>query len=227
MTVRVTLLATLALLAGCSSADHMHGEFGAHGSLFLINGASVAGTVKVYLDGHNQGTLGVAQQYTNGDMPTGSHLLEVRLSNGSLGFSRQISLADHDMLTIIALDSSGVLRSTILADSNAVVPAGATKLRVAHYAQASSGIDIWRTQPDYGTPIRVQFPFNYQDVSPYLQSTVGNWEVMVSTPVVNPGDPIPDTLATTGVFPIPEGASRTVLVVDGSAGGVELLVVAP
>lgn len=223
----VTMLAALALVAGCSSAEPVGDEFGPRGTLAVVNGASQAGTLNVYVDGLNFGTLGVGQVKTHGNFAPGPHELELRLSNGDVGLNRQVTVVEDDFLTVVALDSSGVLRPAILTDSNAVVPAGATKLRVAHFAQASSSIDIWRTQPDYSTPIRVQFPFNYLDVSPYLQSTVGDWQVFVSTPVPNPGDPIPDTLAATGNFPIPAGKSRTVVVVDGAGGGVELVVVAP
>ncbi|HEV8124638.1 MAG TPA: DUF4397 domain-containing protein [Gemmatimonadales bacterium] len=226
MTVRVTLLVTLALLAGCSSDsmtnDHM--PFGAR--INLVNGATVAGTLKFYLDGESAGTVPVAQSFTTNIDP-GDHTIEVRLGNGSLGFSRQVTVARNHSVTVVAFDSAGLLRPGVLADTNAIVPAGATKLRVAHYAQASSSIDIWRTQPDYSTPIRVQFPFNYLDVSPYLQSTVGDWQVFVSTPVAAPNDPLPDTLAVTPMVAIPDGQSRTVVVVDGPAGGVELVVISP
>lgn len=128
---------------------------------------------------------------------------------------------------MVALDSAGVLGTADFGDSNAVVPAGATKLRVAHFAQAAAPIDIWRTQPDYGTPIRIQFPFDYQDVSPYLQSTVGDWQVFVSTTVSDIGDPIPDTLGMTSQFPVPDGESRSVVVVDDGDGGVALYVLTP
>ena len=225
MTVRFTLLSTLALLAGCSADTIINDRMPFGARINVINGATLAGTLKVYLDGESLGNLLVAESRTT-DIYPGNHTIEIRRGNGSLGFSSQVTVDLHRVLTLVAFDSAGLLRPGVLADSNAIVPAGATKLRVAHYAQASSSTDIWRTQPDYGTPIRVQFPFNYLDVSPYLQSTVGDWQVFVSTPVVGPNDPLPDTLAMTGLVPISDGQSRTVVVVDGPTG-VELVVVSP
>jgi hypothetical protein len=66
-------------------------------------------------------------------------------------------------------------------------------------------------------------------VSPYLQSTVGDWRVLISSEENGLGEqPMPDTLANSGLIAIPSGASRTVVVVDGAtAGSVKLVVVEP
>lgn len=109
----------------------------------------------------------------------------------------------------------------VLADTNAVVPAGKTKLRVAHAAPTAPAVDIWRTQPDFQSPTRVQFPFRAGDTSPYLQSDAGNWEVFVTAA----GAPATGTrLATTGAVALTSGQRATVVLVD-SAGTLRLRVV--
>ncbi len=58
---------------------------------------------------------------------------------------------------------------------------GKSKLRVVHLAGTAPQVDIWRTQPDYQTPIRVMFPFPYGAESSYLQSDPGTWTVFVTS----------------------------------------------
>ncbi|MEO8200749.1 MAG: DUF4397 domain-containing protein [Gemmatimonadota bacterium] len=216
----------LGFLLGCNS-DHAMSGLGSGSRLTLINGAAQAGTVTLYIDNHRVGDIVVAQAKQDLALDPGSHHIELRRSNGTMGLSSQLDFIEGAGLTIVALDSAGLIRSAELADSNTVVPPGATKLRVAHFAQAAGNIDIWRTQPDFVTPIRIMFPFTYHDISPYVQSTPGDWRVLVSTAINTPNGPMPDTLGMTGLIAIAGGASRTVLVVDNPAGGVELLVVDP
>jgi len=95
-------------------------------------------------------------------------------------------------------------------------------------ASAAAPISIWRTQPDYGTMIRVQFPFPYRAVSPYLQSTPGDWRVMVSSETNVPATvPMPDTLADSGPIAVGTGTSKTVVIVNAVGGGVAVVVVDP
>lgn len=220
------VIAAAALLLSCDSGS-APSNLGAGSLLTLINGATQAGTVKLYVDDAFVGNVSVAQTTGGVDLSPGHHKLEVRRTSGAAGFVSQVDLAAGAGLVLVALDSAGLLRSAVLDDSNTVVPAGATKLRVAHFAQAAGSIDIWRTQPDFGTPIRIMFPFDYHDISPYVQSTPGDWEVLVSTAISNPTGPMPDTLGVTGPIAIADGESRTVLVVDDPAGGVRLIVVDP
>jgi hypothetical protein len=216
----------LVLVVSCGG-EAPTSEFGNGSRLTMINGASQSGTVTIFIDNMLVGALGVAEVKRNISLSPGGHDLKLQGNNGTTGFTSHIDLADGGDLTIVALDSAGHLRSAELIDSNTVVPAGATKLRVAHFAETAGNIDIWRTQPDYGTPIRLMFPFNYQEISPYVQSTPGNWQVLVSTAISTPTGPMPDTLGMTSPILVPDGESRTVLVVDDPGGGVDLLVVDP
>lgn len=222
---------TLAVIAigfvlGCN-ADTATSELGNGSSLTLINGAAQSGTVTLFVDDHMVGQIGVAQVKRNLSLSPGAHQITLRRSNGTVGLSSQLDLVEGKVLTLVALDSAGFLRSAELSDSNTVVPPGATKLRVAHFAEAAGNIDIWRNQPDFMTPIRIMFPFDYLDTSPYVQSTPGDWQVLVSTAISDPNGPMPDTLGMTSPISIPDGHSRTVVVVDDPAGGVQLLVVDP
>jgi hypothetical protein len=144
------------------------------------------------------------------NVASGNH--QVRLA-GPSGSSAQVAIDAPTGATRIAVvtPSSSSLSATVLADTGALVPAGKTKLRVAHLAAGAGSIEIWRTQPDFQTPIHLMTPFDYQATSPYLQSDAGNWEVFVTRAGST------TKVTTTGSVAIPAGEKRTVVLLD-SAG---------
>jgi hypothetical protein len=215
------------LLLGAACSSDQSGPGGSGASLSVVNGASAAGTVKVYVDGSFAGNVAVAERGAKVELDPGAHQVEVRRSDGSTGFARSVTVQADMPMTVVAYDSLGLLRPAVLEDSNAVVAPGKSKLRVAHFAETAGQIDIWRTQPDFGTPIRLMFPFNYRDVSPYVESTPGAWRVLVSTAISAPTGPMPDTLAMTGTLTVGDGEARTVVVVDRPGGGIEAIAIDP
>jgi hypothetical protein len=229
--MRHTLLKTLAaavVAAACSDGPTPLPVV-AGAVLQVVNGAKSAGPLTVYVDGAKVGGT-VSPGAASGALPVfpGTRTIELR-SAGGTGFTRTATFLEARGVVVVGLDSAGRITPALLSDTNAIVPAGTTKLRVAHMAQSAGPIDIWRTQPDFGTPIRVMFPFRYRDVSPYLQSTPGDWRVMVSdtVPAATPNAPMPDTLANSGLIPVLAGTSRTAVVVDKAGGGVTVVVVDP
>ena len=213
---RVFLAGCAAALAACALKDNSQQPSGA-GTLHIVNAARLTGDVHIYIDGNDHGLLSVAHVGTATNID-GLHELEVRTGAGLAGFTFDFALAGTQAITVVVTDSSGGLNRAVMLDSNAVVPAGASKLRVGHFAKALGHIDVWRTQPDFGTPIRVAFPFPYGYTSNYVQSTPGDWKVLVSDtlPAGTPNAPMPDTLGMTAAIANPDGGSRTVIIVDGA-----------
>jgi len=226
MRVQLTLPAALALLTACTDLSVNNPVYGPSAGLRVINGTG--GTVSVLIDGVAvTNSLGQATSSGALGLQPGSYTVQVQRS-GVPGFPRVIDLVPGDTATLVALDSAGGITPALLADTNAVVPAGASKLRVAHMASSAPPISIWRTQPDFASPTRVQFPFAYRAVSPYLQSTPGDWRVMVSSEDnTSASVPMPDTLANSGLISVATGTSATVVVVDGPNNGFGILVVVP
>ena len=144
------------------------------------------------------------------NVSSGSHL--VRLV-GSAGSSAQVQIdaSAAATRTAVVAPSGSSLAATVLADTGALVPAGKSKLRVAHLSPNAGSIEIWRTQPDFQTPVHIMTPFAYLATSPYLQSDPGSWEVFVTRPGGS------GKLATTGSVQIPSGEKRTAVLLD-SAG---------
>lgn len=227
MRPRLAAALALALLAACDVATKGPTQYG-NATFQILNGARSAGSMRIYLDGRflaaiPLGSLAIIQQIG------GSHTIEVRRFDESPGFIRNVVFSGSEIVSVIAWDSAGFLTPALLSDSNAVVPAGASKLRVAHYAESAGPIDIWRTQPDFATPTRIQFPFPYLTTSPYIQSTPGDWRVLVSdtVPQATPGGPMPDTLGLSNPITITDGRSRTIVVIDKVPTGVQFVVMEP
>jgi hypothetical protein len=118
------------------------------------------------------------------------------------------AVANQTTTTIVAPGTTTSLSLSVLADTGSIVPAGKSKLRVSNLASNASAIEIWRTQPDFQTPVHIMTPFVYGATSPYLQSDPGAWEVFV-TPAGGG-----TRLATTGAVDVPSGQRRTVLLID-------------
>ncbi|MBY0492507.1 MAG: DUF4397 domain-containing protein [Gemmatimonadaceae bacterium] len=155
----------------------------------------------------------------------GAHAVALR-SGTTTTAAQSVTAAFAALPTIAGIRSaSGALTTTALDDTNSVVPAGATKLRVLHLAANAGELQVYRTQPDFATPVRWQFPFTYQTSitslsAPFYQSTVGNWEVRVwqtPTDATGWGTSVVRVTVTLG-----SGGKRTVVILDAPGGGVRL-----
>jgi hypothetical protein len=155
--------------------------------------------------------LGVANVSSNTGVRAGSHVVGVRSPNGTVTNISVDAAANATVTTVVVPDTAARLAVSVLLDTGNVVPAGKSKLRVAHLANGGRAIEFWRTQPDFQTPVHIMTPFVYGATSPYLQSDSGNWEVFVTAP----GGGV--KLATTGAVNVASGERRTVVLLD-SAG---------
>lgn len=157
----------------------------------------------------------------SGELPVAAGARRVQLRTAA-GASAELSVdaVGGQARTAVAVGTSGALAAQVLADTGALVPAGKSKLRVAHLAPSASGVEIFRTQPDFQTPIRISTPFPYNTTSPYLQSDPGAWEVFLA-PAGSSGAP---KLVTTGPVTVPAGERRTVVLLD-SAGALRFRVI--
>jgi Domain of unknown function (DUF4397) len=158
--------------------------------------------------------------------PSGSHTLVLRQTGSAASASQTIATAAGTLATVAAVRaSSGNVSGVALDDTNSVVPAGATKVRVLHLAPNAGTLQVYRTQPDYQQPVQWQFPFTYQSnptslSAPFYQSTVGTWEVRIwQTPADASGWA---TAPVKVVIPLASGQKKTVLILDKPGGGVRV-----
>ena len=186
------------------------------------------GPVDVLVDGNVVLSAVPAGQINTASMAAGGHTVALRPTGGGASISQSVTAATGTLSTIAATVSGGVLAAAVLDDTNSVVPSGATKLRVLHLAPNAGTLQVYRTQPDYQTPISWQFPFNYQPdptslSAPFYQSTVGSWEVRIwQTPADASGW---DTATARVTVPLVSGAKATIVILDKPGGGVTVQVI--
>ncbi|HVT38624.1 MAG TPA: DUF4397 domain-containing protein [Gemmatimonadaceae bacterium] len=225
----ILALATVATVFAACASEGAVGPIGKGNAagLSVINGAP--GAVRVVVDGTTRiGLLEPASVSAAIDLPEGAHSVELQ-AIGSGTFSgtstAQVTIRPAGVAFVAAQASAlGALVANVVSDTGAVPAPGMSKLRVIHLASGAPRLDVWRTQPDYQTPIRTMFPFPYTAQSSFLQSTPGAWEVIV-TPATQPtpGEADPRTLALARlVLTIGANTARTVVILDKVGGGVTL-----
>lgn len=193
-------------------------------SLRIVNAFS--GPVDVLIDG-SVAVASLPAGTIDTVAPTaGSHTLTLRPA-GTSGTAIMQSIATGTTLSTIAVvrAANGSISTAALDDTNSVVPPGATKVRVLHFASNAGALQVYRTQPDFQQPVSWQFPFTYQSTptsltAPFYQSTVGTWEVRVWQA---PADASGWAGATVKVvIPLASGEKRTVIILDKPGGGVRV-----
>lgn len=185
--------------------------------------------VDVLIDGTVAATGLAAGAIDTVSAAAGTHTISLRQSGTSTVASQSFTAASGALSTVAALRStSGSVSTTILDDTNNVVPSGATKLRVLHFAPNAGVLQVYRTQPDFPTPVSWQFPFTYQPdptslSAPFFQSTVGTWEVRVwQTPADASGW---STAPLRIQVPLASGEKKTIVILDKAGGGVRAEVI--
>jgi hypothetical protein len=186
--------------------------------------------VDVFVDGALVVSSLPSGQLDSVEQGAGAHTVALRASGASDSVSVPLTTVAGAFSTIAAVRSGGALAASALDDTNAVVPAGATKLRVLHLAPNAGEIQVFRTQPDWGTPIEWQFPFLYDSAladplaHPYMQSTMGTWDIRAWRKPSEVGLGWDGTAARVSLT-MASGEKRTVLVLDKPGGGIRLSVI--
>lgn len=217
----LTTVLAIGGIVGCSDATHPSSN-GPTANLRIAQTVRSAASVRVRVGTTWSAQLLPGNLSTVMKVPVGTQSVVVEpLGGTAAGSTQQMTFEVGRQYLIVTQDSLGVVVPSVLADTGAAPVPGRSKLRVVHSAALAPPIDIWRSQPDYDTLIRVMFPFGYREESPYLQSDPGDWTVAVSHANVV------DTLYRS--LPITVGAGKlvTVIVLDSSAaGGFTTMVVA-
>ena len=226
-------IAALAIAAACSSDTLITPTTGGPmGGVGAVNGFTTA--VDLLVDGASISGGILPGQYAAASIPAGSHTIGVRPTGSGATISFPMTVVSGRTISIAATRAAGgAFAASSLEDTNATVPAGATKLRVLHMAPFAGEVQVWRTQPDFGTPTRWQFPFLYSATisalgNPFYQSTPGPWDVRIWTDTLAfpPGNATPWATALGQVtVPLTSGQKKTVLILDKAGGGVTLMVI--
>jgi len=223
---KILPLAMLCVVASCDVSTSMIGRVG-NPQFRVVNAYTTP--VDVLVDGSVSISALAAGQIITGSAAPGSHTLALRPTGSSTSISQSLTSTVGAMSTIAAVSlPGGALSSAVLDDTGSVVPPNATKVRVLHLAPNAGTLQVYRTQPDFQTPIAWSTPFNYQSdlssqAAPFLQSTVGSWEIRVwQTPADASGWA---TAPVKVILPLSNGAKATVMILDKVGGGVRVVVI--
>lgn len=226
----VLLAASLAACAGDTPGDPDPNDDLATAAIRVLHTVTDVPAIDVLVDGEVVLTaLAAGSASTFIPVADGPRALAFRPTGGAGAVpAHTMTLAAGDSITVLTIDSATVLNPWVLTDSGGVVPANRSKLRTLHFAELAPAIDIWRTQPDWQTPITFMFPHGYREITPYMESDPGVWTVLVGTVQRVGGVPsLLDTLLLTGDILVPAGESRTVIVLDALGGGLAYQVITP
>jgi hypothetical protein len=220
-TLRAVPVFLLAALAGCSNGPTVFN--GDRPAVRVVN--AFTGSVDVLIDGAIAAASLSAGSISSVYAPYGAHTLMIRPAGSTASSTSQTIVTASGAVKTIAVvrSSSGTVATAVLDDTGSVVAAGKTKVRVLHMAPNAGEVQVYRTQPDYQTPIRWQFPFTYQAQlnslsAPFFESTVGTWEIHIwQTPTDASGWA---TAPVQVMIPLASGEKKTVLILDKSGGGV-------
>lgn len=207
--------AAVAMLAACSSEGDECGGAPcpprSTARLYVVNAARGVEAFQLLVDDRvvqarvESGAASTALLVTPGEHEVRAVPIGTTAVAGGTGFVT-VGITPRVVVVVDRPAAAGApaLQAVVAADTGAVVPAGATKLRVIHAATGAPPVDVWRVQPDFATPTRVMTPFAEQAVSAYIQSTPGTWRVWVTRQGAT------DTLALTTV-PLTAGQRATVV----------------
>ncbi len=214
------------LMTGCAKSDVTHPV--TTGSAFRVVNA-YTGAVDVLVDGTVAQAAVAAGTLDTIAVAEGTHSVALRPVGTTSSASLSVQAAAPAMPTVAAIRLNGSIAASDLADTNAIVPGGATKVRVIHLAPNAGEIQVFRTQPDWSTPIEWQFPFLYDSVitsisNPYVQSTNGTWDIRAWR---KPSEVALGWDGTTAkvTLNLASGEKATVLVLDKPGGGIQLSVI--
>jgi hypothetical protein len=228
LVTRIASLLCLSIAVACSSNDEptvccTNGD----PALRVINAFTTP--VDVLIDGAVAIQSLAAGSIDTAAAAPGGHALVLRPTGAGGSVSQSITTTSGALSTIaVVRASNGAVASAALDDTGSVVPPGATKLRVIHFAPNAGELQVYRTQPDFQQPISWQFPFTYQAqpttlTAPFYQSTVGSWEVRIWQAPANASGWA--TAPIKIVIPLASGEKNTVLILDKPGGGVHAEVI--
>jgi len=209
-------LAVSVVTACDDSSDPVNPPPADDAALRVINGA--AAPVSVTVDGQ----VAVASLAAGGlserlGVDVGTHTVQLRLAGGGAA-SQQVTFNAREGRSYIvsaSADQSGLAADV---DTGATPIPNRSKLRIIHAAANAPALDVWRTQPDFQTPIRVMFPFPFGAKSSFMESDPGEWEVWVT-----PEGATSPKLATSGPIPLEGGWVRTIFLLDAPNGGLRIV----
>ena len=213
------LIPALAAIAACSDDPAGPAQGGnTDGRLQVVPGVAALSAVDVVVDGQKK-LLNAAYGVPTAAiaLALGPHTVSVVPAGAAVASGgTSVTLKAGDTTRVVVIGSATAMTPIALGDTGATPVPGKGKLRVSHLAANAPAIDIYRTQPDFQQFVTFMTPFNYQQSSPFIESTPGNWVIRVTARGTQ------QVLAESGPIRVDALWIRTVLVLDAPNGGVKI-----
>ena len=213
------LIPALAAIAACSDDPAGPAAGGnTDGRLQVVPGVAALSAVDVVVDGQKK-LLNAAYGVPTAPiaLSLGAHTVSVVAAGGAVtSGGANVTLKAGDTTRVVVVGSATAMTPIALGDTGATPVPGKGKLRVSHLAANAPPIDVYRTQPDFQQFVTFMTPFNYQQSSPFIESTPGNWVIRVTARGTQ------QVLAESGPIRVDALWIRTVLILDAPNGGVKI-----
>lgn len=214
------LVPALFALAACSSDDASgpNNNENTDGRLQVVPGVAALAAVDVVVDGQTKLT-NVAYGVPSSPiaLALGQHTVKVvPVGTPPSAGGATVTLRANDTTRVVVIGTPTAMTPVALGDTGATPVPGKGKLRVSHLAANAPAIDVYRTQPDFPSFVKLMDPFPYQSSSPFLESTPGNWVIRVTAKGTN------TVLAESNPIRVDALWVRTVLLLDAPDGGIKI-----
>jgi hypothetical protein len=214
------LLSTVLVVAACSDDSTSPDTPGGNtdGRLQVIPGVAALASVDVVVDGQTRLTNAAYGVPTAAiALSLGAHQVKVvPAGTAASAGGTTVTLRAGDTTRVVVIGTPGALTPVALGDTGAAPVAGKGKLRVSHMAANAPAIDVYRTQPDFGTFVKFMDPFPYQAATPFITSDPGNWVIRVTRKGTD------EVLAESGPIRVDALWIRTILLLDAPNGGIKI-----
>ena len=213
------LLPAFIAVAACSDDAYGPDDGGDDdGRLQVVPGVAALSAVDVVVDGQTRLTnVAYGVPSSTIALPLGQHQVKVvPTGTAPSAGGATVTLRAGDTTRVVVIGTPGAMTPVALGDTGATPVPGKGKLRVSHLATNAPPIDVYRTQPDFPTFVKLMDPFPYQSSSSFVESTPGNWVIRVTAKGTD------QVLAESGPIRVDALWIRTVLLLDAPNGGIRI-----
>lgn len=199
------------LAAGC-------GGGGGQTELRVLNASPNEGAINVLVDSNTvASSIGYATATDYISVKSGSRHLQIEpATSTTVAIDTSLNLASSTQTTVIAANFAANISPIILTDSTtASTTSGDAQIRVVNAAPSIGTVDVYIVTPgtDLTTTTPVASSVAFQSSSGYTSEVAGTWEIFFTVPGTT------FALLDTGPISFTSGQNRTVVALNGAAGG--------
>ena len=201
------------------------GGGGAQSEMRFLNASPDLGTVNVLLDTATvASSIGYATATDYFAVKSGSRHLQVEpVGTTTNVIDQNVNISDSSQTTVIAANFAANIGTIVLTDSTTAPTSGDAQIRVVNASPSlSGGADIYIVTPgtDLSTVQPVAGGLAFESATGYTSETAGTYEIFFTVP----GSKF--AYLDSGPVSFSSGQNRTIVALNGAAGGYAILTLA-